>query len=383
MHDQRHAPVEIVPIKNKAELRQFVRLPWQLYRGDTQWVAPLLIDERRRFDPTHNPFYAHAEVQLFIAKRAKRPVGRIAVHIDRNHNEFHAEETAFFGFFETIPDQSVARALLNAAADWARTRGMRLLRGPFNFNTNGESGLLIEGFSAPCVMMPYNPPIYAQLIEANGFAKAKDLLAYLIRIDDEFLSKSKTLLGRLRSLAERAKRRGFRVRNVNLRDFEAEVARLREIYNAAWERNWGFIPMTEPEFVAQAKELKAVVIPSLAKIVELQGEPVGFGLVLPDVYQILKPLKGRLWPWGIFRLLWGLRRIDGLRFITLGIKRAYRLRGVDALLYVSLVEETLALKRFRYCELSWLLQDNHAIINACKAVGGQCYKTYRIYEKNL
>jgi GNAT superfamily N-acetyltransferase len=383
MHHQGRSSIEIVPVKSKTELRQFIRLPWQLYQSDPQWVAPLLLDEKRRFDPSRNPFYQHSEVQFFLARRAGQAVGRISAHIDRNHNEFHGEKTAFFGFFETIPDESVARALLEAAADWARPRGMKVLRGPFNFNTNGESGLLIDGFSTPCVMMAYNPPIYAQLIEANGFAKAKDLLAYLIRIDDEFLSKSKTLLERLRSLAERAKRRGFTVRNVNLRDFDAEVARLREIYNAAWERNWGFIPMTEAEFVAQAKELKQIVVPSLAKIVELQGEPVGFGLVLPDVYQILKPLRGKLLPFGIFKLLWGLRRIDGLRFITLGIKRAYRLRGVDALLYVGLVEETVALKKYHYCELSWLLEDNHAIINACNSVGGQCYKIYRIYEKSL
>ena len=383
MGSQRSSAIEIVPVASQAELQQFIRLPWQLYRSDPNWVAPLLLDEKHRFDPAHNPFYQHAQVQLFLARRNSKAVGRISAHIDHNHNEYHHEKTAFFGFFETIPDESVARTLLAAASDWAGARDMKILRGPFNFNTNGESGLLIDGFSMPCVMMPYNPRNYAQLIEAQGFAKAKDLLAYLIHIDKEFGMRSEKLIVRLRSLAERAKRRGFTVRNVNLNDFKAEVARLREIYNAAWERNWGFIPMTEAEFTTQAKDLKQIVVPSLAKIVELGSEPVGFGLVLPDVYQILKPLKGRLMPFGLFRLLWGRRRVDGLRFITLGVKRAYRLRGVDALLYLGLMEETLALKKYRYCELSWLLEDNHPIINACEAVGGQRYKTYRIYEKQL
>ncbi|HED04972.1 MAG TPA: N-acetyltransferase [Candidatus Fraserbacteria bacterium] len=384
MSSLNNSPLEIRAVRTTEQQRQFIRLPWQLYRHDQNWVAPLLSQERERFDPKRNPFYQHAEVQLFLAYQAGQPVGRISAQIDHDHNEFWDEQTAFFGFFETLDDQVVGQALLGAAADWGRAADMKALRGPFNFNTNGECGLLVEGFSRPpCVMMTYNPSYYPELLESAGFTKIKDLLAYRLQIDENFLAKNEKLVVRLRALARRAERRGFKVRQINLHDFSTEVTRLRQIYNAAWERNWGFVPMSEAEFLAQGKELKQIAIPELALIAELDAEPVGFGLVIPDAYQALLPLRGRLFPWGIFRLLRGMRRVDGLRFITLGIKGGYRLRGVDALIYSQLIEATLALHRFRSCEFSWLLEDNELIIRACKMVGSRLDKTYRIYEKKL
>lgn len=375
--------VEILPVRTRKQLRAFLRLPWRLYRGDPHWVAPLLLDEGKRFDPRRNPFFEHAEVQLFLAVQDGKPAGRICAHIDRIHNEFHREKTAFFGFFESVKSEEVARALLETAENWAKERGMERLRGPFGFNTNGFAGLLVEGFhSPPTLLMPYNPPYYASFLEGCGYRKAKDLLAFRIEIDKELHDRLRALLPRLEKIAERAREKGFRVRSLNLRDFHGEVRRLREIYNEAWERNWGFVPLTEREFTEQAKELKQIVRPELAKIVELDGEPVGFGLAVPDFNEALKPVRGRLLPFGIFRLLWASRKIQGLRLLTLGIKRRHRVRGVDALIYCELIREGLKLP-YRSCECSWILEDNHRIIRAIELAGGRPYKTYRVYEKDL
>ncbi len=376
--------VRIIPVQSPNELRQFIHLPWQLYREDPRWVAPLLMEEKKRFDPSRNPFFEHAEVQLFLALHEGKPVGRISAHIDRLHNEFHGESTGFFGFFEVAPQREVAETLLGAAEDWLKARGMMQIRGPFSFNSNGESGLLIEGFHCqPALMMPYNPPHYAELIEGCGFAKAKDLWAYTLLLDDEFRRRIKELEPRLESISQRARRLGVTIRNADLRDFHGELRRLMEIYNEAWERNWGFVPLTEKEFMAQAEQLKQIVVPQLAKIVELGTEPIGFGLALPDFNQALRAIKGRLLPFGIMKLLWNAQRIDGLRVITLGIKRQYRKRGVDALLYLEMLRAGLSLPRYKTCECSWVLEDNHPMNRALELIGGNVTKVYRVYEKSL
>ena len=373
----------VVPVRSPRELRAFIQLPWQLYRDDPHWVAPLLSDERKRFDPRRNPFYEHAEVQLFLVLQGERPVGRVSAHIDHLYNEFHGERTGFFGFFECVNDETVARALLDAAEGWLQERGMERVLGPFGFNTNGFSGLLIEDFnSPPALLMPYNPPYYAELIERCGYTKAKDLLAFKVEIDEPFRQAMQKLVPRLEAIAERARRQGFSVRTLRVRDFDREVKKLWEIYQDAWERNWGFAPMTEREFFEEAKELKRIVVQELAVIVEKGDEPVGFGLALPDFNQALKPVRGRLFPFGIFRLLWHARKITGLRVLTLGIKHQYRVRGVDALLYLKLLEGGLKLP-YTWCEFSWILEDNHLIIRAIEMGNGKLYKRYRIYEKSL
>jgi hypothetical protein len=213
--------------------------------------------------------------------------------------------------------------------------------------------------------------------------KAKDLLAFTITIDEEFRAIIGELEPRLEAISQRARRKGFSARPVNLRDFDGEVKRLLEIYNEAWERNWGFVPLTEREFIAQANELRKILIPNLAVIVELEGEPVGFGLALPDFNQAIRAANGRLLPFGIFKLLWRSRRIDGLRLLTLGIKRKYRIRGVDALLYLELLRAGLALPKYKWCECSWVLEDNLPMIRALELVKSRPSKVYRVYEKPL
>lgn len=376
--------VHVTPVQNGRQLRRFIRLPWGLHRDDPHWVAPLFVDERKRFDLDRNPFFEHAEARFLLALRGREPVGRLSAHIDHLHNEFHAEQTGFFGFFESVDDPQVAEALFDDACGWLHAKDMEQVRGPFNFNTNGESGLLIHGFDdPPALMMPYNPPHYPGLIERCGFRKAKDLLAYVVRLDDAFRAQMRDLLPRLEHISERARGQGYTARPLDLNDFAGEVTRLREIYNEAWEYNWGFVPLTEKEFEMQARELKKIVVPELSVMIERDDEPVGFGLTLPDFNQALKGANGRLFPWGFVKLLWRARTIDALRTLTLGVKKRHRARGVDALLYLELLRAGLSLPQYTRCECSWVLEDNHRMRQAIERFRGEVTKIYRVYERTL
>jgi hypothetical protein len=376
--------IEIVPVKSSREINEFIHLQHSLYKDDPHWVPPLIMDEKLKLNPKKYAFYKHAQVQPFLARQAGKPVGRITAQIDDIHNKFHEEKAGFFGFFETIKNPEVASALLNAAAKWLKARKMEVIRGPFSFNTNGESGLLVDGFdSSPRLLMPYSPPYYADYITQNGFSKAKDLIALDAPLDANYKKIVEEMRPTLVALAERAKSKGYTIRNINLKNFKAEVDRLFEIYNAAWEKNWGFVPMTEDEFVAQAKELKRIVVPDLAVIVELGNEPVGFGLALPDFNQALKPIHGRLLPFGIFKLLSEAKKVNALRLLTLGFKKTVRKRGVDAMLYLRMLDAALAHPEFKVCECSWILEDNVLMLRIIERVGGKPVKTYRVYEKRL
>ena len=377
--------VQVVPVRTPEQREAFLRLPWKIYRDDPYWVPPLLSEERKHLSPRHNPFFQHAEVELFLALRDGEPVGRIEAHIDHNYNEFHDERTGQFGFFESVPDREVAHALFDTVVEWHRQRGMETLLGPLSFSTNDIAGLLVEGFQMPPVfLMAYNPPYYPELLESYGFQKAKDLLAYRIDLDDAFWSRTHRILQRLEPLMKRAAEQGFTIRNINLRDFRNEVRRIMAIYNDAWSANWGFVPLTDAEIYQIATDLKRVVIPDLAKIVEHHGTPVAFAVVLPDFNQAIKPLNGRLFPFGILKFLWHRRKIDGLRVFTLGIRRGYRKRGVDSMLYYHLVKSGEKYRdRYRWVEVSWLLEDNYLILRATEFMGGYLYKRYRVYRLNL
>lgn len=376
--------IEVKPVKTKKDLMTFIKLPFKLYENDPYWVPPLIVEEKKNFNPEKNPFYEHSDVQLFVAYKDGKPVGRITAHIDHNYNEFHDEKTGQFGFFETINDYAVSKALFDTASRWLKERGMEQILGPLSFSTNSVAGLLIEGFdSPPVVMMPYNPPFYAEHIEKYGFRKAKDLLAYIITVDEKFISFTDRLKRRLKPLAERAMRDGFTIRNVNFKKVDEEIPKLRDIYNNAWEKNWGFVPMTDKEFEHLALTLKQIAIPELTKIVEYKGDPAAFGLLIPDINQILKKVNGKLFPFGFLKLYFGFNKIDGLRLIALGIKKGYRKRGADSLMYYRFLEDGLKIRKWRYCEVSWLLEDNYLIIRATEFMGGKKYKTYRLYVKSL
>ncbi len=371
--------VEITPVATGKERRVFLQLPWKIYPGRyPAWVPPLISEEKKRLDPKRNPFFEHGDVELLLAYRGGEVVGRIAAVQNRLHNEFHKDTIGFFGQFESRDDQEVANALFDAAADWVGDRGLTALRGPVNFSTNEECGLLVDCFDdSPYVLMPYNPAYYEKLFEGWGLTKEKDLLAFSVRHD----AIVKKHIRRLERFLERAKGR-LGVRAIDMKRFDDEVNLVRDLYNASWERNWGFVPMTDTEVDHMAKGLKPVVKPDLALIGEIDGEPVGFALALPDINQALQRINGRLFPFGLFRFLWGMRRIDRMRVLTLGVKKEYRRTGLDALLYLSLFKHGRQLG-IDVAESSWILEDNQMMIRPLEKMGFAPSKTYRIYERRL
>ncbi len=368
--------IGITVVTSRRQLEEFVGLPYDLHAGDAMWVPPLRMDVRTLLSPLKNPFFHHAEACYFLARKRGRAVGRIAAVHNRLHNEFQRDRVGFFGFFESVRDRACADALFAAAAGWLRGRGLAVMRGPASFSTNDECGLLVDGFDTPpALMMPHNPPAYVELVEGAGFAKAKDLVVYQTTSD--------ALPPRLVEGARRlAARQGIRVRPMDMKRFGDEVALVKGLYNAAWERNWGFVPMTDAEIDHLAKQLRPVVVPELVAFAERAGEVIGFGVALPDLNVALKANpSGRLFP-GILRVLRASRAITRLRVLLLGTLPAWRGKGVDALLYKTIWEQARA-KGFRWGEAGWVLEDNHAMRNALARMGFAPYKTYRLYDRPL
>jgi GNAT superfamily N-acetyltransferase len=375
-----HPAIAVTRVLDGIEADRFIKFQWQVYRSanDLHWVPPLLMERRDFLDPRKNPFFQHAEVALFLARRGEEIVGRIAAIEDRKFNAFHGTRTAYFGLYESVNDPAVAAALFGAARDWARWRGLDTLLGPMNLSTNYEVGLLVEGFdSAPYVLMPYNPRYYPQLFEASGLRKAKDLLAW------ERSAKTPPPERFCRIADKIRQQTGITIRSANLKEFDAEAARIKQVYNAAWEKNWGFVPMTDAEFDKLASDLKQTLEPDLALIAEDHGEPIAFSLTLPDLNQALKHVDGRLTsyglPIGLAKLLWYTRKIDRLRLMALGIKAGWRRRGIDAVLVVETLRRADA-KGYAGGEISWTLEDNDLVNRAIEAAGCTRSKTYRVYE---
>jgi GNAT superfamily N-acetyltransferase len=366
----------ISPVRTRRELLRFIKFPWQVYAGDPHWVPPLLLERKRFFDARKNPFFAHAEAAYFVATRAGEPCGTIAAAVDRNFIQSQNDQIGIFGFFEVRRDYEAAARLLDAARTWLRERGLRLMRGPFNFSTNQEVGLLIDNFDAdPVVLTTYNPPYYQEFIERYGLVKAKDLYAYWL--DAGPLPPGMT------EAAERAQRRAnVFIRSMNLRDLDAEASRVREIYNQAWSHNWGFVPVTEEEIREIARGLKVIVDPDLSLFAELDGRPVGFVICIPDVNRALKPLNGRLFPLGWWRFLRAKRHLDFVRIFTLGVLPEHHPVGIGALLYKR-VWEVGVRKGYVAGEMSWILEDNGPMNAALQMAGGRIYKTWRIYDMAL
>jgi hypothetical protein len=375
--------LEIQPIgRSKRDLSRFFDIADRIYKGDPNWVAPLRDDVAKVFSDK-NPFFLHAELQLFVARREGRDVGRIAAVVDRHHNEFHQEKTAFFGFFECEDDSVTAGSLFDAAASWARDRGMNILRGPANPSLNDEAGLLVDGFdSPPVLMMTYNPRFYVPLVEGAGFRKAKDLLAYWFEIAREPLDRLQRLVGRFARSEP-----NIVIRNVSKSGLKRDLPKIREVYNAAWEKNWGFVPMTPEEMDFMAQRLKPLLAEDLLFLAEMRHpdgrlEPIAFMLVLPDYNTAIQPLKGRLLPFGWLKFLLGLKRIRSIRVVTLGIKKDYRMRGIQAVMFEHGLRASLK-RGYTGCEVSWLLEENDLVIRSVRLWGGKLYKTYRMYEREV
>ena len=369
------------PVRTRQERRDFLRVPWQIYHNDPHWIPPLLFDVKKTLNPKKNPYFHHAQAELFVAYRHATPVGRISAQVDQLFLEKYQDPIGFFGFFESIEDPRVARSLMQAAGQWLAKQGMKKIRGPFNLSINATSGVLVKGFdSSPMVLMTYNPPYYDGLLGQAGLNKAKDLYAWHYRIGD--------ISEPVRQIAEAVREYpGLTIRNLDKKNLERDLHIIMDVFNSAWSENWGFIPLTEAEIRHAAHDLKAIVRPEICLIAEVEGKPAGIVFSLPNLHEVIRDFNGHLFPWNLFRLLYRLkfRPPKNGRLAMLGIKKEYRggvLGGLSLLLYVEVNRGAQQLG-YTTGELSWTLEDNQKVNEAIKFMGGEHYKTYRIYEKSL
>jgi GNAT superfamily N-acetyltransferase len=377
------ASVSIRPVRSRRELKRFVRVPFRLHRDSPQWVAPLVFERMEFLDREKNPYFEHAEAEYFVAERDGEPVGRITAQVDRRWDEFQGGNDAIFGFFESEDDPETARALLGAATEWARDRGRARILGPMDFTTNDEVGILIEGHELrPFILESWHPPHYRELLKAQGFGKAMDLLMWELRLGE--LKEGERFDPSIHAAAERALRdEGIVIRNMRKREMASEVRRFMDVYNEAWGDNWGFVPITDAEVEFQAKNLKQVLDEDWAYMAEKDGEVVGAALTLPDINQVLAKLNGRLLPFGWLRFLLAKRRIDRLRVLALGVKHDYRHSGVAAGLYLKHLETAHNPGAITWGEMGWILETNEPMNRAMEGMGGKVVKRYRLFEKAL
>ncbi len=366
-------------MQSKRDLMRFIKLPWSLYRNEPRWVPPLISERKRHLDREHNPFFLHAEAEYFLAWRDGEPVGRITAHIDRRLNEFHDNAWGLFGCFECEENTETAHALLATAEAWLRERGRDRMVGPMDFSTNHECGLLVEGFDRrPQILENWHFPYYAALIESYGLTKAMDLLKWELHISDR-----EKMLPVLFELAAKVEPdHGVTVRHMSKRHFKEEVRAFMEVYNAAWEKNWAFVPLTDEELVSYAKELQPIHDENWAWVAEKDGEVIGAALTLPDYNQILRKVNGRLLPIGWLHFLRARKEIDSVRVFALGVKPEYQHTGVAAKFYVEHFESASRTPQ-TWGEMGWILASNIAMNRGMEAMNGRIVKRYRVYEKAL
>jgi ribosomal protein S18 acetylase RimI-like enzyme len=379
--------IRIRKVDGRKDKLKFVRLPWDLYGSEKNWVPPLEMDRMRLIDEQKNPFYKHADIQMFLAEDERgATVGRIAAIVNHRHNEIYNDKLGFVGFFDSIDDQQVANSLFAEAENWLREKGMRTVRGPVSPSINDEVGLLVEGFDyPPSVMMPYHPSYYQTLWEGAGYGKTKDLLAWRIEQGKSMTPKLERVTSLIRERSQ------VRLRPLDMKNFDKEVALIRDLYEKGWEENWGAVPLTGDEITMLAGELKQIIDPDYILFAETgtngQTKTIGFTLVVPDINQAFKagkPIpKGTMnLPTAISNLMTKKKEIDTLRIILLGVMPEYRNRGIDALLYREIMERS-SKKGIKYGEASWVLEDNVMMSRAAQMMQGTPYKRYRVYDKPL
>ncbi|HEU5062869.1 MAG TPA: hypothetical protein VFT79_06920 [Solirubrobacterales bacterium] len=373
----------IRPVRTRRELKRFVKVPFGLHRESEQWVPPLVFERMQFLDRKKNPWFEHGEAEYFVAERDGEPVGRISAHVDSRWDSYQGGNDAMFGFFETAEDPEVARALFDAATEWAAGKGRARILGPMDFTTNDEIGILIEGFERqPMILEPWHPPYYQRLIEAEGFAKTMDVLMWELRMGE--LKEGEKFDPSIHEAAEKALHdEGITIRNMRRRDMAAEVRRFMDVYNEAWGSNWGFVPITDAEVEFQAKNLKQVLDEEWTFIAEKEGEVVGAALTLPDINQVMAKLNGRLLPFGWAKFLLGRRKIDRLRVFALGVKHDYRHTGVAAGLYLEHIKLAAQPDKIHWGEMGWILETNEPMNRAMEGMGGKIVKKYRLYERSL
>lgn len=369
--------IRVKKVGTRKDLKNFIRFPWKVYRDDPNWVPPLIRDVKEKLDIKKNPFFEHADRELFLAYKGDEITGRIVGIIDRNHNAFHNEKVVFYGMYESLNEVDTASALLGAVAAWGNERGMDTLRGTVSLSLNDECGFLVEGFdSPPAVMMPYNPLYYLELMEKNGQVKAKDLYAFLMTRDHATAEKVRLIVEKIKTMTT------VTCRPINLKNWEEEAEKIKFVYNSAWEKNWGFVPWTENEMKHMVKSLKSLADPDLVVLAEDKGRPVGFCFGLPNYNEVLAKMNGRLFPFGFLKFLLGRKKIKGMRMLVFGVLKEYRAAGISYLLATE-VEKQGIQKGFEWADLSWTLEDNDAVNKFAASLGGKVYKKYRFYEKKI
>jgi len=374
--------VTVETVNTRQQMTEFIELPKRLHQDDPNWVAPLNLQVKQFLDKEKHPFYQHGHAEAFLAKRNSQTVGRILVSDDSRYNRLHDSNVGCFGLFDTIDDQRTCRTLLNTATRWLKARGRSELLGPIDYSTNYPSGLLIDGFGTPpSVMMNHHPQYYQQLLSDCGLTKAKDLYAWWFDGQNQM---DATWRERVNKLSNRFR---VKVRPISFKNFDAEIARCKTIYNESFEANWGFVKMTDAEFDHLAKDLKQMAVPDLIQLAEVDGQPVGLSITLPNINEAIQPLNGKLTtagiPIGLVRLLYRLKKVKTGRLAVLGVVPGYRRRGVAEALIQKTFQKGFGKLGYHGAELGWTLEDNPLVNRMIERVGGRHYKTYRIYRKDI
>ncbi|MCC6616294.1 MAG: N-acetyltransferase [Anaerolineae bacterium] len=380
------ADVEIRKVETDQDFRAFFTFPWTLYKNDPNWIAPLVSMRRDILDKKRSAAFDYIEGDYFNAYRNGELVGTIAAYINHRHNEYHGERLGWFGAFETIEDEAVAQKLLTTAQDWVRAKGYPLIRGPQTLTTHEEVGALVDGFTPPVLQMVYNPPYYGPYIEAAGFEKAMDMYSFFLARDHAVETGLTTRLMRIaQSIMKRNK---ITIRQADPRHMRQEFERIKEVYNAAWEKNWGFVPLTEREFDAFIDALGMIVDARMLFFAYVQDELAGFILAVPDLNQVFKYARPRPQVpeiWSLLQVLWHwkVRRVvDTVRVPLMGVKIPYHGRGVDAVMYSHILDAVIRVG-YAYSDSGWILEKNEAMVSIAQNFGSHIYKTYRLYEKAL
>ncbi|RPH96841.1 MAG: N-acetyltransferase [Calditrichaeota bacterium] len=368
--------LSIRPVRSKKDLAKFVRMPWMIYRGDPNWVPPLIHDQMNMFNPQKGSFFEFGKAELFIAYDGDKPVGRISAHVDYQYEKFRDQETGRFGFFESVPEQKVADLLFATAESWLREQRKTRVEGPYNFTLYDASGMLYQGFDTlPVVLLTYNPPYYNDMVAACGYEKAIDWYAFMVRntvnIRPAFLK-----------IRDRVMQQGIEIIKLDLKRMDEAVGYIGEIFNEAWSGNWGHVPFTQRQIEDMAKELKAVVEPELTYLAFERGRCIGFSLSVKDANPALQKANGHLFPFGLIKILLAMRKIHRLRTVAMGVLKEYRHRGLDMLFYVNTIEEGMKLG-YTESECSVIVETNDRMIGALEDLQAERYKTYRFYQKNL
>jgi GNAT superfamily N-acetyltransferase len=379
--------VTVRKVENAADFKAFFEFPWTIYKDDPNWVPPLLSMRRDQLDKHKNPSWEYMEGDYFAAWRGDKIVGTIAAYINHRHNEYHKEHIGWFGAFELYNDQEVATALLNTATEWVKAKGFDAIRGPQTFTTHEDTGVLVDGFTRPVLLMPYNFPYYKTLIEGAGFTKSMDLFSFELSRKGAAEHATGERLERLTKAV--MKRNKITVRQIDGKNLKKEFQLFKDLYNAAWDKNWGFTPMTPKELDGLVTSLGQFFDSRFAFFAEVDGEPAGFVMAIPDFNEVLKAAKPRPGVPEVFSLLralwfWKIRPIiDTARIPLMGVKESFRNKGVDAVLYYYVLMSLLQAPNIQYSDSGWILEVNENMVSIALSFGSTIYKTHRLYEKKF